>query len=407
MIKKYKSIIGLSVPNLERYFWASIVQSVKETAHKHGYQTLLAITGYNSKKEISQLRKLLKTGLKGIILQPLPGEESINCYLELKEKVPLVFIDRDLERVKTDYVVPDPQKGAYKVVKHLIGMGHRRIGYIGDNLKRYRYFDQMRLKGYQRALEEAGIKFDKELVIETKGNAPDVGYRAMKRFMKLKPAPTAVFAFVDRVAVGALAAVKETGKIVPKDIALAGYDDSPLALSVNPPLTSVALPRERMGKEAVEVLLKKLGQGGKGRPYRIILEPKLIVRESSLTLPGPEKRDCRICGKPFRLFRKNPRQTVCSHPACQKLRQKENERQWRERYADHFAESAGLSPWCQYRLEKLKEWRQKHIEYLKRYRRIHQERQREYMRGYRKKENYRNYMREYMRKYREKAEKVV
>ena len=183
-----------------------------------------------------------------------------------------------------DYVSANNFNGGLEATQHLIDLGHRRIGFIGANLN---YGGSLkRLQGYLKALKMNKIPVDdrlitgrKELITEVPGySTEEIGYESIKRLLSLPQRPTAVFARNDFTAIGAMTAIKEMGLQIPKDIAIIGFDDIPLAVHTSPSLTTVRQPMYLQGQIAAEMLL-----GGsriipfRGEKYLI----ELIVREST------------------------------------------------------------------------------------------------------------------------------
>jgi len=190
----------------------------------------------------------------------------------------VVVMDRLLTGIKADAVLIDNFNGMYEATKHLIKLGHKRIGYID------RPFDlphsRDRFLGYCKALKDAGAELDKSLVIRG-GFTYDVNLRATQKLLKLKSQPTAIIAFNDVAAISAIRAIFDVGLSVPWDISVVGFDDIPQC-SVNVPrLTTVHFPKNEMATYAAEALLKRISGEAKGDYKTIILPAHLIIREST------------------------------------------------------------------------------------------------------------------------------
>ena len=168
--------------------------------------------------------------------------------------------------------------GGYLATQHLLGQGHRRIGYIGGPFTTSTSFD--RLVGYRRAHLEAGVYIDESLIVEASFRA-EGGAVAAGQFLGLADRPTAVFAATDQVAIGAMAAARHLGFSLPGDLAVIGYNDSALAALLPIPLSSVRLPLDEMGRSAVAVLLAIL-DGAESKSIR--MTPMLMARASSNVL---------------------------------------------------------------------------------------------------------------------------
>ena len=195
----------------------------------------------------------------------------------------MVTIGRPVQIPGVDSVTADHETGAYEVVKHLVALGHRRIGFIGispedsHTLRRY--------CGYLKALDQAGIQPDPQYVTGPPG-APafatqEDGYEGMMRLARLRKSPTAVFARNDFTAIGALRAAHQLGLSVPGDIAIAGFDNIPLAAFTTPPLTTADQSILQQGTAAARFLLDRIRQNGSIARRSKCLSCRLIVREST------------------------------------------------------------------------------------------------------------------------------
>lgn len=215
--------------------------------------------------------------IDGLILSD-PRVDDHGLYDLLNDDFPLVLLGR-LPGVNVPWVEFDNRGGARAAVDHLVSQGHKRIGFIGYAPA---YFTGVieRLDGYRDALSAAGIAFDERIVCF--GNYNDAGssFALTTRLLEAPEPPTAIFATSDLLAFATLAAIHQRGLRVPDDIAVVGFDDSPLSQFADPPLTSVFLPFEEMGRQAGNMLLNLLLHPDEPK-REILLEGKLTVRASS------------------------------------------------------------------------------------------------------------------------------
>jgi DNA-binding LacI/PurR family transcriptional regulator len=161
-------------------------------------------------------------------------------------------------------------------VRHLLQLGHRRIAYIGD---RFGYqSDTERGAGYRRAIEEAGIAFRTELVVEGDGQ-PSGGEAAMRPLLRLAKRPTAVFCYNDMTALGVIRQIRAQGLRIPGDVSVVGFDDLYISEYLEPPLTTVRQPMRQMGRMAMETLLHIFD--GPHSTHNLRVEGQLIVRQST------------------------------------------------------------------------------------------------------------------------------
>ena len=191
--------------------------------------------------------------------------------------IPSVLLDARSDDPDDSWVVPDEELGGYTATSHLIANGHRRIGYIHED--NHYPAQPERFAGYCRALEEHGITFDPGLVAIDL-NDPFGGTAAATRLLQLPEPPTAIQCYTDRMAMGAYRAVRRAGLAIPDDISVIGFDNQDqIAPWLDPPLTTMALPHEEMGRWAVEHLLRVLRGEAEG-PRQMRNECPLVVRDS-------------------------------------------------------------------------------------------------------------------------------
>ena len=268
--------IGLILPDSSNPFFAEIGRSIEDAAFELGYNVFLCNTDGNVHREQLYVDLLSKKQVDGIIFVAAGDQvDSLNALLN--DEMPVVLVDRDLPNIEVDAVLTDNRQGGYLATRHLIELGHRRIACITGPSSITSGAE--RVTGYRQALEEEGIPYDKSLVLG--GNyQPDAGLRATSILLELDSPPTAIFALNDLMAVGALHAAARAGRRVPEDVAIIGYDDTELASFMNPPLSTIAQPKNEIGLQAANILARRITN--KSFPtYRIILPPELVVREST------------------------------------------------------------------------------------------------------------------------------
>jgi DNA-binding LacI/PurR family transcriptional regulator len=173
-------------------------------------------------------------------------------------------------------------EASVEAVRHLVGLGHRRIAYLGD--RHGHQSDTERFAGYRRALEEAGLEYDPELVAHGNGKAEGAA-APMQNLLGIVPPPTAVFCYNDMSALGAIRAIRAHGLRVPADISIVGFDDLPIMQFMDPPLTTVCQPMRQMGRLAVQTLARLVA--GEVFENNIIVPGRLVVRNS--TAPPGER----------------------------------------------------------------------------------------------------------------------
>jgi len=283
LVKKRTNTIGVVVPDVIYPFFAEVIHGIESLANENKKKVILCYSGSRQEKEAEYVNMLLEKRVEGIIIAPLADNTNIELFKRLIEDgFPLVFIDRYLDEIDGSYVVTDNSKGAYEAVRYLIELGHHRILLLttGTRISTVQGY----LEGYKRALKENNLLYDESLVrrceeTEAGENRLFIGYNVVKEILQEKLDFTAIFSTDDNFAVGAIKALKEKGLKVPEDISVIGFDDLPFSAFIDPSLTSVMQKKYQMGRKATELLMGIIKKEII-HPQRILLEPKLIVRQS-------------------------------------------------------------------------------------------------------------------------------
>jgi DNA-binding LacI/PurR family transcriptional regulator len=282
MRNQSKKAIGLVIADIQNPFFTDLVRAIEESAYALQYTVLLGNSGDQPARERLYLDILAKERLSGLIVIPL-GDEA-EAY-RFKRSVPLVFVDRTVPGVQADAVVLDNVRGGYEATKHLLELGHRRIGVIAAPPSFS--VGNERCEGYRQALQEYGIPANAELIRSGESPKEKGGYIAAQELLSLEPPPTAVFAVNNVRTLGMLQAVQECGRQIPQDISVIGFDDSPWLSLLTPPLTTVRQPIYEMGVEATRLLMQRIA-GGEDSPTVVsVVQPKLVVRSST----GPAQQE--------------------------------------------------------------------------------------------------------------------
>jgi LacI family transcriptional regulator len=266
--------IGLLLPDNSNPFFASVARQIEDAGFVSGYTVILCNSDGNAEKEERYLSVLMAKQIDGLIFAG--SSDHARVFARLLPSVPAVLVDREIHSVHVDSVLVDHDHGGYLAGQYLVRLGHRRIGVIGG--PRDSSSSPARLRGFVRALEEAGFDLPAEAVVDSDYHFAG-GRLAMERLMEQAPQITAVFACNDLMAMGAIAALRSRGLRVPGDMSMIGFDDIPYAVTTWPPLTTIAQPVERIGTRAVSLLLERLSEPT-APSRREILAPVLVERES-------------------------------------------------------------------------------------------------------------------------------
>jgi GntR family transcriptional regulator, arabinose operon transcriptional repressor len=290
-IEHRRRVIGVLVPSVAMPYVSAVLHGIEDELHADGYSLLAGSNGSSREQQAGRVRRIVDEGVSGLIVYPIDYEPDPDLFAKLAAGgLPIVLIDRHLMGHAFDAVLADNVGGAFTVVTHLIEQGHQRICFVStDNLTTTSVAE--RLQGYQQALAAAGIpddpalRFDRLRVGESWGDDYRVANKdnvtRIRRFLDRSDA-TAAFALHDHLALEVLEAARGLGRRVPLDFAVAGFDDDPLAGALSVPLTTVAQPRDRIGREAARIMLDRIG-GRRTEVARIVLPTRLVVRASSVS----------------------------------------------------------------------------------------------------------------------------
>jgi len=276
LVLRRTKTLGLLVPDITTSFYAQIIEGVEEAVSRQGYSLILGKTDFLPEREAAYIGIFQEKMVDGMILSSLEPRIINEVALPLQEKgKPIVLIDTYLKDAPIDSISVDNIKGAILAVDYLVKLGHQRIGFISD-----RVVTEERKAGYELALKKHRLPLDEKIVIRSKFREEEAGYTAVKKLLKLKDRPTAVFAARDTVAIGAIRAIKEAGLDVPDDVSVIGFDDINIAAFLSNPLTTIAQPKQEIGHKAAEILLENITQGTRKKTRWILLKPQLIARST-------------------------------------------------------------------------------------------------------------------------------
>lgn len=271
------NVIGLIVPDISSVFFATALRAAEHTLRRQGYTLFITDTEQDEGLEVEAIKALLSHRVAGVILAPVAGSATPLRRALSRYAAPLVTIDNRVQGLDADAVLMDNVEGTRVLTAHLIGHGHRRVGYIGGLLRETSGAE--RLAGYTQALQDAGLPFDPLLAREGDWSR-EAGQRMMDVLLELPEPPTAVVVASHTMVVGALLVLRARGRRVPVDMALVSFDDTPSWPVMDPPITALESNDYELGRLAAELLLARLrGQGTAGRSV-VRLSAPLVLRRS-------------------------------------------------------------------------------------------------------------------------------
>lgn len=270
--------IGMVLPTISDPFMGRVVEGVEQVAIEAGFNVFINTSQNDRQREIAAIKMLQKRRVDGIIVIASHLFDQYPRFYD-HSKVPIVIINEQKPGETTRFVTVDDVHGARLAVEHLLALGHRRIGYV--SITNRPKSNQYRLKGYQDALEAAGIASDPALIF-TSDTIEDHAKRGVAGLEPLLAAgATAVFCYNDSTAIGLLAACYKHGFSIPDNLSVIGFDDIDMAAYTIPPLTTIRQPRFELGQWAMHMMLNLLdGQEQENQ----IVPVELVVRQTTAQL---------------------------------------------------------------------------------------------------------------------------
>jgi DNA-binding LacI/PurR family transcriptional regulator len=276
--EKQTHTIGVIVPNLD-YVLSMMVRGIDEVALEAGYTVMVCQSNESFGREIVNTRRLLESLVDGFIISVSSETKSFEHFKKIQERnLPIVVFDR----VTPDLIAPsvriDNEDGGFQATEHLIEQGYKRIAILAGpkNLG----ISNKRMDGYLNALKKYKIKKEEALIIHCDFNQ-DYAYFATKELLAMKKRPDAIFTISDRMAIGAMLAIKEKGLRMPEDIGLVGFNNEPVTNLVTPQISSVEMSAFEVGKAAAKLFIETMHHNEDMTHSEQVIKPKLVIRESS------------------------------------------------------------------------------------------------------------------------------
>lgn len=273
-------VVGVIIPSAEINFFGSVVHGIESVANSNGYNVLLFQSNESREFEEKGLETFLTARVDGILVSLAKDTIDYSHFIEIKKRgIPLVFFDRTTDDLGFDSVVIDDFKGAYNATEHLIQQGYTRIAHISGPRHLKNFHD--RIRGYMEALQAYNVKLDPALIYS--GNISiESGKTGTEYFLSLSDPPDAIFAAEDFTALGAISKLKERHIQIPGEMGIVGFANELFGEHITPSLSTVDQQTIRMGKSALNLLVDIMEKKEKHINQKIVLDPLLIVRQSSL-----------------------------------------------------------------------------------------------------------------------------
>src|SRR5215210_3923625 len=280
LITSKTQTLGVLLPDLYGEFFSEVIRGMDDTAQRNGLHLLIS-RAYADRHGIETAIRAMRGRVDGVVA--MSPDIDADSLLNLPSTIPIVLMCSVSRGNEIDSLTIQNCRGAREMVTHVVSLGHRRIAIIKGSPRNYDAAE--RLRGYRIALREAGIAPDSSM--ELVGNFTEAGgYAATMELLSRPVRPTAIFAANDSMAIGALSALRESGVEVPREMAVAGFDDIPLSRYMDPPLSSVRVPIWELGARAVEILLHGITHKNDHARRRERVSTELVIRRSTSGLPA-------------------------------------------------------------------------------------------------------------------------
>ncbi len=249
--------IGLLVPEIQHYFFSTIINGIEEVAYENNYNVMVFQSNESYMREMLNIQALLTNRVDGVLASFAKETQDFSHFQQIIEnEIPLVFFDRINKDLHADTISVDDYHGAFQAVSYLIDKGCKRIAIY--SAPQHLLIGKNRLKGYKDALEKHGIPFNKDMVYSC--DTYQDAIKISRSIFKKKDFPDGLFAVNDMTALGAMKAARNLGISIPEDLKVIGFENSLSASICDPELTTVDQFGFKMGKNATNILLKRIQQ---------------------------------------------------------------------------------------------------------------------------------------------------
>lgn len=268
------NILAVGFHDITNPYFAELLAAIEETAAAHGRSILLGTYAENLERQQRVLSTLKEYRPDGMIICAAGGSSAADFSRLIAAAVPMVQLSREIPGLDLDFVGSDDRHGAILAMEHLIGLGHRRIAFLGQNpdistgANRY--------AGYRETLARHGLQVDPTLVHAASGTREN-GLKGIRKVLAAADPPTAAMCFNDLTAFGAMLGLRHAGREAGVDFSLVGCDNVQEAAQWYPALTTVRNFQDEMGRHSAELLIRRIAEPG-APTRRIVLKPDLVVR---------------------------------------------------------------------------------------------------------------------------------
>lgn len=273
-------ILGVIVPNISHIFTSTILKGILEEAELRGYRAIISESNNNETKQVEMLNTMTQFGVDGILMSLSRKTTKVEEMLEVLNRVPIVLFDKVSSKIPCTQIVINEEEAAFNAVEHLIELGKERIAIIKETENSYN--SEKRFAGYLRALKHHGLPIREKIILSTEDISLAHGRRLTNILLSMKKRPDAIFAITDNAAIGAIKALHKFNVKIPEEIAIVGFSNSVNSTIIQPALTTVDQPGDRIGRTAVKYLIDEINDPKDDIITKTVeIKTSLVVRDSS------------------------------------------------------------------------------------------------------------------------------
>lgn len=279
--KKTKTI-GVLLPTVTQPFLSSLISGIETRARKSGYNVVIMQSHDSYKEEVTLAQSLYNNRVSGIICSlAMETQDTSHFDAFIENNTPVVFVDRVPKNFNTFRVIIDNYAAGLKATKHLIEQGCKRIAHLTVGEEFGNLYSE-RKRGYLDALKEVNLPIDDSIIIKLKAVTYEEGEKATTKLLNLKNPPDGIFSPGDILGISSIQCAKKRGIKIPEQLAIIGFNNDPISQIIDPNLSTITHPAEKMGNASAEIILKNLKSFNKDETKEItFLNTEVLVRESS------------------------------------------------------------------------------------------------------------------------------
>ena len=274
------NIIGVIVPNITHYFTTTIIRGILKEASLQGYRVIVSESNNDVKKQSEMLNTMIQFGVDGVLMSISKMTRDVGSILKIMQTLPLILFDKASNKIPCTQVVTNEEEAAYNAVEHLLNLGKKRIAIIKES--EFSYNSEKRFAGYLRALREHDIPVDEKIILSVDDISLTQGKRMASVLMSLKHKPDAIFAITDSAAIGVIKTLKKLNLKIPEDVAVIGFSNSIHSTIIEPQLTTIDQPGQKIGSAAITYLIDEINNPiNEFMNKTIVVKSNLIIRDST------------------------------------------------------------------------------------------------------------------------------